>query len=111
MISCEPSALQAVREELSRRGATGPVRIDLCFTGCCDPSLGMSVDQALDSDLVQEIGGVTFVISKETHDLVGDISLSYVDDRTNKGFVLTSSRPVSEWAGFTVCIIKDRRKT
>jgi Fe-S cluster assembly iron-binding protein IscA len=111
MITCDPSALQAVREELSRRGTTGPVRIDLCFTGCCDPSLGLMVDHARESDLVQEIEGVQFVISKETYDLVGDITLSYVDNRTGKGFILTSSKPVSEWAGFTVSTIKDGKKT
>jgi Fe-S cluster assembly iron-binding protein IscA len=48
----------------------GPVRIEIQFTGCCDPSLGLIVDAVRESDLVEEVDGLTFVISPETHQLV-----------------------------------------
>jgi Fe-S cluster assembly iron-binding protein IscA len=107
MIKCDLAALQAVKDELSRMRATGPVRIELCFTGCCDPSLGLRVDSARESDLVHEVEGVKLIISSETCDLVGNVTITYINDAAKKGFVLTSSKPVSEWDGFTACNIRD----
>jgi Fe-S cluster assembly iron-binding protein IscA len=64
------------------------------------------VDTAHESDLVEEVDGLTFVISPETYDLVGEVTISYRDEAGRKGFVLTSSRPVSEWDGFATCSIR-----
>ena len=97
---------QAVKSWLSERGVQGPLRIELCFAGCCDPSLGLSVDKVRESDLVKELEGLTFIVSPETFDLAGEITISYVDDGEQKGFVLTSSKSVSEWEGFGICNIK-----
>ncbi len=100
LVTLDPGAGQAVKSLLSERGIEGPVRIELQFTGCCDPSLGLIVDTVRESDLVGESDGITFVISAETHELVGEVRISYTDDSGRKGFVLTSSKPISEWAGF-----------
>lgn len=103
MITCEARALEAVKEELSRQGSTAPVRIELCFTGCCDASLVLRVDSARDDDLVQEIDGVTFVVSPEVCETAGDISVGYCDEASRRGFILSSARAVSEWQGFAPC--------
>jgi Fe-S cluster assembly iron-binding protein IscA len=103
MISCEAQALQAVKEELLRQGSTGPVRIELRFTGCCDASLGLRVDTARDGDLVQQIAGVTFLVSTEVLETTGDINVGYCDEAGRRGFMLSSARPVSEWQGFAPC--------
>jgi Fe-S cluster assembly iron-binding protein IscA len=107
MVTCDDVTLKAVREALSRLGSTGPVRIELCFTGCCDPSLGLRVDAAAGTDLVEDMGDVRFVMGRETGDLVGDVTITYVHDRVRKGFVVTSSRPLGEWDGFSACEIRD----
>ena len=45
---------------------------------------------------------MTFVISRETHDLVGEVTIGCKED----GFVVTSAKPLSEWDGFAPCRIK-----
>lgn len=106
LVTLDPGAAQTIRSLLSEREAQGPVRIELQFSGCCDPSLGLLVDTARESDLVEEADGVTFVISPETYELAGEVRISRRDDAESQGFVLTSSKPVSEWDGFTTCDLK-----
>lgn len=106
MVKLEPGAGQAIRSFLAEKGCKRPIRIDLQSSGCCDPSLGLSVDTIRESDLTRELDGLTFVISSEIHQLVGEVTISYVDDIEKKGFVLTSIKPVSEWDGFATCGIK-----
>jgi hypothetical protein len=45
-------------------------------------------------------------MSPDTYKLVGNVSISYVDDAPKKGFILTSSKPLNEWEGFAACNIK-----
>jgi len=106
LVTLAPGAGQAVKSLLSERGIQGPVRVEVQFTGCCDPSLGLSVDTVRESDLVEEVDGLTFVISPETHQLVGEVRISYVDEAGRKGFALTSSKPISEWDGFATHSIR-----
>jgi Fe-S cluster assembly iron-binding protein IscA len=68
--------------------------------------LCLSVDRLLDGDLIVEAEGLTFIISRETLELVGDVTISYTDEEGKKGFMLRSSKPVSEWEGFGVCQIR-----
>ena len=83
-----------------------PLRIDLQASGCCDPSLNLRVDTVRESDLIQETDGLVFVVSPEIYRLAGEVTISYVDDRHRKGFVITSSKPVTEWDGFSVSSIR-----
>ena len=106
MIQLEPGAGQAIKSFLAEQGCRGPIRIDLNSTGCCDVSLGLSVDQMRASDLIEEVDGLQFVMSPETYQLVGEVTISFVDEKEKRGFVLGSSRPVSEWDGFGVCSIR-----
>jgi len=106
LVTLDPGAGQAVKSSLSERGVQAPVRIEVQFTGCCDPSLGLIVDTVRESDLVEELDGLTFVMSPETHQLVGEVRISYTDDAGRKGFVLTSSKPMSEWDGFATSSIR-----
>ena len=105
MITLEPGAVRAVVEFFAGKGPLQPVRIELQSSGCCDSVLGLKIDEVRESDLVQEAGGLTFVISPETSRLAGEVTIAYVDDGGRQGFVITSSNPVSEWAGFGVCQI------
>lgn len=104
-VKLEARAGQAIKSFLTENGLQRPLRIHLQFTGCCDPSLGLSVDNTHESDLTQEVDGLTFVISPEVYQLVGDITISYTDEFGRKGFILTADKPVSEWDGLGVCAI------
>jgi hypothetical protein len=99
----ETGVCEAIRHDLTAMDAQGFVRIKLTSTGCCDASLGMRVGTAGESDLVQEAGGITFIMHKDVHDRVGMVTISR---RDNANYVLTPGRPLSEWDGFGSCKIK-----
>ena len=102
----EPGASQAIKSFLADKSIQKPVRIDLNFSGCCDSSLCLRVDSILETDFTLETAGLIFVINPETYELVGEVTISYVDEMKRKGFMLTSSTPVGEWDGFGVSDIK-----
>jgi Fe-S cluster assembly iron-binding protein IscA len=102
----EPGASQAIKSFLADKGLQKPVRIDLNFSGCCDSSLCLRVDNISETDFTLEIDGFIFVINPQTYELVGEVTISYVDEMKRKGFMLTSSKPVGEWDGFGVSDIK-----
>jgi hypothetical protein len=52
LVTLDTNASHAVKSVLSERGMQGPVRIEVQFIGCCDPSLGLIVDAVRESDLV-----------------------------------------------------------
>ena len=67
LVTLAPGAGQAIKSLLPERAAQGPVRIEVQFTGCCGPSLGLMVDAVRESDLVERLEDLTFVISPETN--------------------------------------------
>jgi Fe-S cluster assembly iron-binding protein IscA len=106
IIKLEPGVSQVIKAFLADKGIQQPIRIDSNFSGCCDASLCLCVDNILYTDLTVELEGITFVINPETYQLVGEVNISYADEMGRKGFVLTSSKPVGEWDGFGVSDIK-----
>lgn len=107
-VNLEPGVAGIIKSFLEKSGINDPIRIELQSTGCCDPSLGLCVDEARDEDLVHEAEGVKILISPETRNAVGLVTISYLDDVQNNGYVITSSKPLSEWEGFGVCHIKPK---
>jgi Fe-S cluster assembly iron-binding protein IscA len=106
MVKLEASASLAIRSFLAEKGIQGPLRIDLRSSGCCDSSLSLSVNHIRESDLIQEVAGLTLIMSPEIYQLVGEVTISYTDEIGRKGFLLTSEKPISEWDGFAVSIIR-----
>jgi Fe-S cluster assembly iron-binding protein IscA len=106
MVNVTVDAVTAIKSFLVNKDNRKPIRIDIHNTGCCDCSLGLSLDEVRENDLIQEIEGLTFTISPEIHELAGDVTISYVNEKVKKGFVLTSSKPLNEWDGFGVCDLK-----
>jgi len=106
LIKLDSAASRAIKSLLAERGSQGPVRIELQFTGCCDPSLGLIVDAARESDLAEEADGLTFIIDPQTHELAGEVSVHYKDDAGRDVFVLTSTNPIGEWDGLITCSLR-----
>lgn len=106
MITVTPEAIQAFTVFLIGKDIQKPIRIHLQSTGCCDASLGLTVDDAHQNDLIREVQGITFVISPEVLEITGNITIHYISQQHRTGFVLTSENPVSEWSGFGVCALK-----
>lgn len=106
IVKLGPGVSQVIKSFLADKDIQQPIRIDLRSSGCCDASLCLCVDTILESDFTLELDGLTFVINPETCQLVDEVAISYVDEMGRKGFVLTSSKPISEWDGFGVSDIK-----
>lgn len=102
----EPGVGQTIKSLLADKGIRQPIRIDLNFSGCCDASLCLRADDIFDADLTLELDDLTFVINRETYQLVGEVTVSYIDEMGRKGFVLKPSKPIGEWDGFGVSDIK-----
>jgi len=105
-VKLESGAGQAASRFLNEKGIGRPLRIDLRFTGCCDASLGLRVDDISESDLYIVAEGMIFVMDPEVYRLAGEVTIAYVEEEGRKGFMLTSERPVSEWEGFGVSDIQ-----
>jgi Fe-S cluster assembly iron-binding protein IscA len=106
LVALEHGVSQALRSALAEKGVAGPIRVEIQSAGCCDPTLVLTIDKVRDSDLTEELDGITFVVSPETHELVGEVKIACADDAGRRGFVLTSSKPLSEWEGFAVQSIR-----
>ncbi|MGA2157739.1 MAG: hypothetical protein ABSG90_00840 [Dehalococcoidia bacterium] len=106
MVNVTVDAATAIKSFLVDKDNRKPIRIDIHNTGCCDCSLGLVVDEVRENDLIQEIEGLTFVINPDIHELAGEVTISYIDEKVKKGFVVTSSKPLNEWDGFGVCDLK-----
>jgi Fe-S cluster assembly iron-binding protein IscA len=105
-IKWTPEAIQSIKAFQKEQGAFDPIRIDIQSTGCCDPSLGLFLDRLRPADLVEEADGIQVVISPDIFQTVGEVVVDWVEERDKKGFVITSSKPLSEWEGFGVCDIR-----
>lgn len=106
MIKVLPEAMEAIRTFLNERERPKSIRIQLQSTGCCDASLGLMADTIRAEDLTYDLQGITFMISHELCILAGDITIAYINEQHRTGFVLTSEKPINEWAGFGACTIK-----
>jgi Fe-S cluster assembly iron-binding protein IscA len=106
LITLDQPAIEAIRKDLHRKGLPLTVRIEIRSTGCCDASLSLVSSTAEESDLIESVEDLTIRMSSSTYEMVGTVSISYVDDAQKKGFVLTSSKPLNEWEGFAACNIK-----
>ena len=106
MIQLEAKAGRAIKAFLAEKRCRKPIRIQLQSSGCCDPIICLHADEIRKPDLVQEIDELTFVISPEIYQLLGEVKVSYRDEPGSKGFVITSTKPIGEWEGFGVSDIK-----
>ena len=100
-----PGTAGAIKTWMSGNNARGPVRIEIRSTGCCDASLGMRIDSGRESEPAVTIEGITFIVDREIQNLAGQISIARCDEPHRKGFIITSSIPINEWAGFGTCEI------
>lgn len=104
-VKVSSEASEAIRSLLREKDVQGPVRIELQFTGCCDPSLGLIVDPAQEADAVEEADGLTFVIDPATQELAGEVTIDYKGDGRD-AFLVTSANPIGEWDGLITCNLR-----
>lgn len=105
-ITITPEAMQSIKAFLEEKGVTAPLRVELHSTGCCDPSLALCLSSIYEDDLVCRWGDLQFVIGPELHNLVGEVRIDWANDENRRGYVVTSTRPLSEWTGFGISDIR-----
>ena len=98
------SLSDAARKELDAFFSGNPdakksVRVFPAPGGCCGPTLSMALDDADDNDVSEEIGGVTYCMTKELYEAIGNISV----DLSYLGFAIVSERPVPDMGGSCSC--------
>ncbi len=106
LVKVSPEAHAALESQLAEKGVQGPVRIELQFTGCCDPSLGLMVDVPRDTDFVEEVDGITFVIDPAAEELAGQVTIDRTADGGRDAFLVTSEHPIGEWDGLITCSLR-----
>ena len=106
MVTLQTTAIEAIRAFFADNPVGTPIRLELQSSGCCDPVLGLRAGATRDTDIVYQIEDVTIAIDPKTEQSFGDFNIEYIDEVGRRGFVITSTVPVSEWAGFGVCDIK-----
>lgn len=105
MITLRAGAAEAIRSELAAYGDKGVLRIDLVSSGCCDPIIGLCWDQLRAEDLMEEVEGIRFAMGRGLYALIGDVTISFVDDGERRGFLISATRAASEWDGFGLTTI------
>ena len=103
VVAVAPGVCGAIAGALGANKGEGAIRVELASTGCCDATLGLRLDRVGESDLVEEVEGLTFVMSRKTYELAGRVTISC---RGNGEFVLNPEKPVSEWDGFGSCPLR-----
>lgn len=104
MVRLKNKTSQKINEIINKKIENLKLRIDLNFSGCCEPSLRLQTDNEKPGDLKIKVDGLTFIISDEVYRICGDITIEYIDEKSDgKCFRITSEKPVSEWAG-TTCV-------
>lgn len=106
LFTLDQDACRSIKTMLADKGLPPAVRIEIHSTGCCDPSLGLIAAAPEEAELTEEIDGLVLIVSRKTVDVVGHISIACADDSEEDGFVVTSERPLSEWAGFGTCSLR-----
>ena len=86
---------EQAREELERffegKERTA-VRIHMVPFGCEGSRLALAAENPTDEDVVYEVGGFTFCMTKNLEETVGDVDISLMF----MGFIVNSSKPLPE---------------
>jgi len=106
IIILDRPAVEAIRQFMQDRDDRQVIRINLSFKGCCDPALELCLDSRTEQDLICRQDGITLAMSPEIYAAAGSVAVSYVAETGRTGFMISSSKPISEWDGFGVCQIR-----
>lgn len=105
VIHIDSKAVQKIQRFLTQKKQAGCVRVEIRSSGCCDAALALVVQDALETDIVEQYNGLHIALPVEIHQVVGSITISSSDDDASDDFFLTSEKPFSEWSGFAPCSI------
>ena len=90
MFTITDAAAEKALEVLTKEGkADWGLRIFVAGGSCCGPSYGMDLDEkAKDDDEVTELNGLKVFTDKETFGKLEGMTMDFVDDGQQQGFVI-----------------------
>ena len=97
MFTITDSAAEKALEVLEKEGkADWGLRVFVAGGSCCGPSYGMDLDEKpKDGDEVTEKNGLKVFTDKETFEKLNDMTMDFVDDGQQQGFVIKGDNPSS----------------
>ncbi|MFZ5585596.1 MAG: IscA/HesB family protein [Thermodesulfobacteriota bacterium] len=96
MIKVSETASQNIKAFLAERKLDSALRIIAQAGGCCGgPSLRLVLDEAKAGDHKYEVDGLTYLIGSELAAESGEVSIDYLDNGYQQGFVLSSANPLA----------------
>ena len=90
MFTVTEKALEVIKDFIKEKKADSAVRITLSI-GWSGPTLGMALDEPVNTDEVFEEKGTKFVIDKDIYNQAKPINVDFVSTPQGSGFKLTSS--------------------
>jgi iron-sulfur cluster assembly accessory protein len=96
MIQVTEKASQSIKTFMEERRLDSPLRIVLQAGGCCGSSLRLVLDEAKDGDERHEVDGLTYLIEQDLADQSGEVTIDYVDNGHQQGFVVSAANPLAD---------------
>lgn len=95
MFTITDAAADKAKEVLETEGkADWGLRVFVSGGSCCGPAYGMDLDEnAKDGDEVTEKNGLKVFTDKDTFEKLTGMTIDFVDDGQNQGFVIKGDTP------------------
>lgn len=78
-VSTNQDTIDAIKEVIKGQpGAPSVVRVYLAGTGCSGPSYGLSLDEAKETDLVDESNDIVFIMDQDLYNQVGEMKIEFL---------------------------------
>jgi len=95
-VQTNDKTIEAIKEVMAKQEDQAKnIRIYIAGMGCSGPSFGMTLDEATEGDLIDDTQEVSFILSKEIHDKMGDM----VVELTEGGYLVRPVNPPESACG------------
>ena len=99
MIQVTEAASQNIKAFMRERQLESALRVVLQAGGCGGPGLRLVLDEAKDGDQRHEVDGLTYLIEEDLAGQSGAVTIDFVDNGYQQGFVVSSANPLGESGG------------
>ncbi|MCX2827249.1 iron-sulfur cluster biosynthesis family protein [Bacillus pseudomycoides] len=72
-----------------KENSVSTLRFTFEGAGCCGPSYGVTLAEALENDLKETVNGIEIAIDPQVVDMVNTLTLDYVEDQQGAGLVIS----------------------
>ena len=98
MIQVTDAAGERLNNYLAENTIDSPVRVYLAG-GCSGSALSLALDQEGDNDEGFDVAGVKFLVDKNLLDQVGGVTIDYITQNEQSGFIVKPDRALPQQEG------------